>query len=106
MKKFTMNRHIITLLLLLLTSQLSAVAYPQIDELFPRDTKNQTVLNKDVLESFIKSFSTPRTTDFDTIAQKVAEEASLIQTLKSVVNIQTIQLEAAKREKNSKILIS
>ena len=99
MKKFTINRYIMTLLLLLLTSQLSAVSYPKIDELFPRDTKNQTVLNKEVLESFIESFSLPRTTDFDSIAQKVANEASLIQTLKSVVNIQTIQLDSLKREK-------
>ncbi len=100
MKKSIINKHIIiTALLLLGLAQVSAVTYPNVNETQQLDIKNQTMLNKDVLESFLDSFAIPTTTDFDSIAQKVALGASPLQSLRSVVNIQTIQLDKIKREK-------
>ncbi len=99
MNTSTINKHIMTLLLLLFTLQLSAVSYPSVHENIPLGIQNQTVLKKEVLESFLDTFGQPSTTDFDSIADSVLEESSAINSLRSVVNIQDIQLKKLKREK-------
>lgn len=99
MKKLTINKHTMTLLLLLFTLQLSAVSYPALNENIPLGIQNQTVLKKEVLESFLDTFALPSTTDVTSIMNTVGEKSSTVKSLQSVVNIQDIQLKKLKREK-------
>ncbi|NCB01463.1 MAG: hypothetical protein EOM67_04745 [Spirochaetia bacterium] len=102
MKHVTHKKHIIHIILFLLTligTPLLAASYPNVNEIVPLDVNNQTLLDKEEIQEFLSSWYTPLVTNFQDIGEKVTSNSTAIKSLESVVRIQDIQLDKLKRER-------